>query len=104
MYYSEHIMRLKVHWKLNLPPSRTSSVLTSFCHSLHNCVILLKIVPCPFPSCFTTNYKLRSLPIDNFLLLTELRETLYLLLQIYFKGYYTGYKGTAIGLPWWLRW
>ena len=87
-------MRLKAHWKLNLPPSWTSSVLTSFCHSLHYCVILLKVVPCPLPSCFTTSYKLGSLPTDNFLLLTELRGTLYLLLQIYFKGYYKGYKNS----------
>ena len=54
MYYNEHIMRLKVYWKLNLPPSWTYAVLTSFCCILNSCVILLKVVPCPLPSCFSS--------------------------------------------------
>ena len=52
IYYNEHIMRLKVPWKSNLPPSRTQSVLTSFV-MYYGYVILLKVVPCPLPSCFT---------------------------------------------------
>ena len=32
MYYNERIMRLKVYWKSNLPPSWTQLVLTSFRH------------------------------------------------------------------------
>ena len=34
IYYNEHIMRLKVYWKFNLPPSWTQLVLTSLCHVL----------------------------------------------------------------------
>ena len=34
VYYNEHVMRLKVYWKSNLPPSLTSFVLPSFCHVL----------------------------------------------------------------------
>ena len=52
MYYNEHIMRVIVYWKLHLLPSWTQLVLTSFCHVLNSSVILLKVVPCPLPSCF----------------------------------------------------
>ena len=45
-------MRLKVHWKSNLPPSWTSWFLASFCHILNGYVILLEVVSCPLPSCF----------------------------------------------------
>ena len=34
MYYNEHIMKPKVHWESNLPPSWTWLVLNSFCHVL----------------------------------------------------------------------
>ena len=56
MYYSMHIMRLKVHWKWNVPPSWTKWVLTNFCHALQY-VILLKVVPCPLPFCFRRDLK-----------------------------------------------
>ena len=34
MFYNECIMRLKVYWRSNLPPSWTQIVLTSLCHVL----------------------------------------------------------------------
>ena len=46
--YTESILRLKVKWKLS-PPSWTQLVLISLCHVL---LLLLKVVPCPLPSCF----------------------------------------------------
>ena len=46
-------MRLKVHWKSNLLPSWTLLVLTSLCRVLKGYVILLEVVPCPLPSCFS---------------------------------------------------
>ena len=51
--YNKHIMKLKVHWKSNLPPSWIWLVLTSFCHVLWLCHSF-KVVPCPLTSCFTT--------------------------------------------------
>ena len=51
-HYSEHIMKFKVHWKLNLLSSWTQLVLTSFCYNVDGQVILLKIVPSPLLSCF----------------------------------------------------
>ena len=53
-YHSEGVTRLKVHWKANLPPSWAWSVLTSFCCILNGYVILLKVMPCPLPSCIIT--------------------------------------------------
>ena len=38
MYYNQCIMRLKVPWKSNLPPSWTQLVLTSVCHVLWPCL------------------------------------------------------------------
>ena len=49
MYYNECIMRFKVYQKLNLPPSWAWLVLTSLCHVLNGYVLLLKVLPCPFP-------------------------------------------------------
>ena len=37
MYYNKCIMKLKVHWKSNTPPSWTQLVLTSFCHIICLC-------------------------------------------------------------------
>ena len=37
MYYNGHMIRLKVHWKSDILPSWTQSVLTSFCHVLWLC-------------------------------------------------------------------
>jgi len=51
VYYNEHVMRLKVYWKLNLPPSWTQLVVTSLCHVLW-LYHFLKVVSCPLPSCF----------------------------------------------------
>ena len=52
MLITMSIMRLKVYWKSNLPPSWTQLVLTSLCCIFKGFVILLKVVPCPLPSCF----------------------------------------------------
>ena len=37
MYYSEHMMRLKVYWKLTFPPSWTQYFLSSLYHVLWSC-------------------------------------------------------------------
>ena len=41
-------MRLNVHWKLNLWPSWAGSVLSGVLGP-QRLLILLKVVPCPFP-------------------------------------------------------
>ena len=51
VYCNKHIVRLKAHWKSVLLPSQTQSVQTSLFMS-YGQVILLKVVPCPLPSCF----------------------------------------------------
>ena len=51
MYYTEHIMRIKVFWKSNLLPSWTQLVLRSLSCPMA-IIILLNVVPCLLPSCF----------------------------------------------------
>ena len=54
MCYSEHILRLRVYWKLTCLtylPSWTHLVVISLCHVLRLCHS--KVVPCPLLSCFT---------------------------------------------------
>jgi len=48
MYYSECMVRLKVHWKLDFPPSWTQWVLKRFVMSYVS-VVLLKLVSRPLP-------------------------------------------------------
>lgn len=47
--YSELVMRLQVHWKLNLPPFGTQLVLTNFCYILNSCHFFKDFRPCSFP-------------------------------------------------------
>ena len=54
MYYNECTMKFKVYWKLNL--LAIFYLIGSnqfFFHILNGYVILLKVVPCPLPSCLS---------------------------------------------------
>lgn len=70
MYFSEHMMGLRIHWKLNLLSSWAEFILTSFCNVRNGCRFLLKVVPCPLPSSFN-----KTIDSYIFMYLTEFSKT-----------------------------